>query len=59
MLTHLLVATDGSALSEAVIQMAVTFAVVGCAKVAGLYVIPVFMSRECERVEGLARIAGR
>ncbi|MFM0013504.1 hypothetical protein PQR46_20265 [Paraburkholderia sediminicola] len=59
MFTHRLVPTDGSALSEAVIQIAVTFGVEDCAKVAGRYVIPVFMSRECERVEGLARIACR
>jgi nucleotide-binding universal stress UspA family protein len=44
MFTHPLVPTDGSALSESAIQMAGTFAVEGCAKVTGLYVIPVFMS---------------
>jgi nucleotide-binding universal stress UspA family protein len=42
MFKHLLVPTDGSALSEAAIQMAVTFARESGAKVTGLHVIPEF-----------------
>ncbi|MEZ0601965.1 universal stress protein [Paraburkholderia sp. IW21] len=42
MFKHLLVPTDGSALSEAAIQMAVTLAVESGAKVTGLHVIPEF-----------------
>lgn len=42
MFKHLLVSTDGSALSEAAIQMAVTFAKESGAKVTGLHVIPEF-----------------
>jgi nucleotide-binding universal stress UspA family protein len=42
MFKHLLVPTDGSALSEAAIQMAVTLAKESGAKVTGLHVIPEF-----------------
>lgn len=42
MFKHLLVPTDGSALSEAAIQMAVTLASESGAKVTGLHVIPEF-----------------
>jgi nucleotide-binding universal stress UspA family protein len=42
MFKHLLVPTDGSALSEAAIQMAVTLAMESGAKVTGLHVIPEF-----------------
>ncbi len=42
MFKHLLVPTDGSALSEAAIQMAVTLAKENDAKVTGLHVIPEF-----------------
>jgi nucleotide-binding universal stress UspA family protein len=42
MFKHLLVPTDGSALSEAAIQMAVTLASESVAKVTGLHVIPEF-----------------
>jgi nucleotide-binding universal stress UspA family protein len=42
MFKHLLVPTDGSALSEAAIQMAVTLARESGAKVTGLHVIPEF-----------------
>lgn len=42
MFKHLLVPTDGSALSEAAIQMAVTLATESGAKVTGLHVIPEF-----------------
>ncbi|NPT61780.1 universal stress protein [Paraburkholderia elongata] len=42
MFKHLLVPTDGSALSEAAIQMTVTLAAENGAKVTGLHVIPEF-----------------
>lgn len=42
MFKHLLVPTDGSALSDAAIQMAVTLATESGAKVTGLHVIPEF-----------------
>lgn len=42
MFKHLLVPTDGSALSEAAIQMAVTLASESGARVTGLHVIPEF-----------------
>ncbi|MGF6408650.1 universal stress protein [Paraburkholderia sp. RAU2J] len=42
MFKHLLVPTDGSALSEAAIQMTVTLAMESGAKVTGLHVIPEF-----------------
>jgi nucleotide-binding universal stress UspA family protein len=42
MFKHLLVPTDGSALSETAIQMAVTLAMESGAKVTGLHVIPEF-----------------
>src|SRR5260370_25351028 len=42
MFKHLLVPTDGSALSDAAIQMAVTLASESGAKVTGLHVIPEF-----------------
>src|SRR5258708_1093078 len=42
MFKHLLVPTDGSALSEAAIQMAVTLASESGANVTGLHVIPEF-----------------
>ncbi len=42
MFKHLLVPTDGSALSEAAIQMTITLAVESGAKITGLHVIPEF-----------------